>query len=639
MLGKLVDNLVKTNNQAADDVLLGALRLGSDPEKALALDALIKRKTTHGLAGVIELMWGLPQALTERAAGNVRLMHSALRECVRSGRREAATGAIRLIAEGRQGKLTYLLTEAIHGSDEMVARAGAEGLVSLAKWVSRESRRLGLEDWSGQEEKRKAIYQQLMDERPEIEQAVARVIEVNRGRFGSELVKAALLLADSPNSQTFAILNIPKHGGQPSMIRRLQQPPESEWVEAFLLAASHASVRSTFGTVFGHIAEPATLDAILSRTHWLKDLHLQNCMKQASRGVWHGGDMELERDLSRRDSRDAARVCEWIAASGLHDVVQDQKLIKAYKLIGDDFAARLRVLKIAMTRKAGAAVDLLKALVMDHDERISRMAAREIARRKPPEHENILMQALGLGVGDSVRQVIGRSVGKAGFDLFWEKWDRMDRLNRKTAGRAMLKLMPNGLSMLERRLRTGSVDQRLKAVTIAQELEAADALFPTLLRLCADANSNIRSKAVLLLGSVKEAAPDIVIDRALADEDPRVRANAIEVLEIRKRVDYIELLAQRARADHNRERANAVRALCRLNSASAGDLVGKMLQDNRPEHRISAMWTIRQVGLWNLLNEVGRLAREDVNMRVRRYAMSVLRGVVEEMAGKKSKVG
>lgn len=34
--------------------------------------------------------------------------------------------------------------------------------------------------------------------------------------------------------------------------------------------------------------------------------------------------------------------------------------------IGDDFAARLRVLKIAMTRKAGAAVDLLKALVMDH---------------------------------------------------------------------------------------------------------------------------------------------------------------------------------------------------------------------------------------------------------------------------------
>jgi HEAT repeat protein len=639
MLGKLVENLVTTNNEAADDVLIEALKRGSDPEKALSLDALLRRKTTHGLAGVIEQMGSLPPGLQERVAGNVRMMHTAIRECIRSGKRDAATSAIKLIADGRQGKLTYLLTEAIHGSDESVARAGSEGLVSLARWVSKETRRLGCEDWTGQEEKKKAIYQHLMDERPEIEHAVARVIEVNRGRFSSELVKAALLLADSPNSLTFAILNIPKHGGQPTMIRRLQQPPDSEWVEAFLLAASHASVRSTFGMVFGHITEAGTLDALLARTHWLKDLHLQNCMKQVGRGVWHGGDLELERDFSRRDSRDVARACEWIAVSGLHDVVQDQKIIKGLKQIGDDFSSRLKVLRIAMTRKAGAAVDLLRAMLTDADERIARMAAREISRRKPPEHENILMQALGAGVSDSVRQVIGRSVGKAGFDLFWEKWDRLDKASRRTAGRAMLKLMPNGLSMLERRLRSGAIEQRLKAVSIAQELEAADALFPTLLRLCVDGNSMIRSKAVLLLGHVRESAPDSVLDRALSDEDSRVRANAIEVIEIRGRLDYIALLAQRSRSENNRERGNAIRALCRLNAGNSVQLVQGMLRDERPEHRISAMWAIRQVGLWSLLNDVGKLAREDSNMRVRRYAMNVLRSVAEELAEKKNKVG
>jgi hypothetical protein len=54
-----------------------------------------------------------------------------------------------------------------------------------------------------------------------------------------------------------------------------------------------------------------------------------------------------------------------------------------------------------------------------------------------------------------------------------------------------------------------------------------------------------------------------------------------------------------------------------------------MLQDERGEHRISAMWALRQIGVWQLLNEVGRMARGDSNLRVRRYAMTMLRGIAE----------
>ena len=48
-------------------------------------------------------------------------------------------------------------------------------------------------------------------------------------------------------------------------------------------------------------------------------------MHQVSRGVWWDDGM-LERDLARRDDEDAARIGEWIAASGTHDVVQDVHL-------------------------------------------------------------------------------------------------------------------------------------------------------------------------------------------------------------------------------------------------------------------------------------------------------------------------
>jgi hypothetical protein len=60
-----------------------------------------------------------------------------------------------------------------------------------------------------------------------------------------------------------------------------------------------------------------------------------------------------------------------------------------------------------------------------------------------------------------------------------------------------------------------------------------------------------------------------------------------------------------------------------------------MLRDSRSEHRISALWALRQIGWWQLLNEVGRLAKEDPNLRVRRYALTVLRGAAETIQASK----
>ena len=84
-----------------------------------------------------------------------------------------------------------------------------------------------------------------------------------------------------------------------------------------------------------------------------------------------------------------------------------------------------------------------------------------------------------------------------------------------------------------------------------------------------------------------------------------------------------------ARASNSRERANAIKALNSMKVSAAANQLTIMLKDERPEHRISALWTLRQVGWWKLLGEVGRLAREDGNLRVRRYALGVLRNVAE----------
>jgi hypothetical protein len=654
---RLIAALVQSKNEAADDALLEALRLGNEPERAVALDALFQRKTVHGLSGVIGQFEELPEALQAEILGHIKLLHHALRAAGRSDRTELRLAAMRLIALGRQGKLAFVLSENLHEPEEARSKAAVEALVALARWVATETRRLqksvGVSECGsvGVDEKPSithtdtpthshadtlsSTYHELLDQRPEIEQAVARAIDGHRGTHGADLLRAALLLCDWPGSKTLAILNTAKHGGQSPMVRRLQQPPSSEHVDSFLLGASHGGLRSHFGIAFSHIEEAPVLDALLRKTHWLKDHALQNCVHLITRGTWWS-DGELVRDVSRRDPGDAARIGEWLAVSGVHDVVQDERMDRLRAHASNDFGARLRLLRIAARRKRGTSVQFIKTLLTDSDERIVRMAAREIVRRRPADFENVLLQQMTTAP-DSVRRIIGRVVGQSGFDQFWTKFDRLDRSTRKQAGRAMLKLLPDAVQRLGRRLLGGAPEQRLKAMQIVQELKLAEAVQDQLLKLCDDPHPRLRSKAVSVLGDIPQIAPDPLIERLLVDTDPRVRANTIEVLESRHRGEFLPVLIQRARVGNNRERANAIKVLHRLKVATFGAALQGMLQDPRPEHRISAMWALRQTGWWNMIGEVGRMAKSDDNLRVRRYALSVLKAVSEMVREQRAK--
>lgn len=633
MHDRVIQALVESENGAADDLLVEALRRGTLREQAAVLDALIRRETTPGLRGVVDLYADLPDSLKLEVLRNIRYFHSALRECGKSSDTNRRLAAIRLIAKGRVGRLSYVLSENLHQADEALSKAAVEALVSLARWISSETRNL---QKLGDDE-RKAVYREIMDSRGEVEQTVAQAMDVHRGKHGPELLRAALLLCDWPGSRTLAILHTTKHAGQSPMVRRMQQSPESEHVEGFLLGASHAGLRTHFGVAFSHIDQAPVLDALLRKTHWLKDHQLQLCMHQVVRGAWWD-EKQLQADIDRRETSEAARIAEWLAASGLHDVMQDGRLEQIYRRVQDDYAAKLRLVRVVSRRPRSGSVQFLKVLLADSDERIVRLAVREIARRRPLDFENVLLQLM-TGTAESVRRVISRSIGQTGFENFWQRFDRLDKATRRSAGRAMLKLLPDATVRLSKRLMSGAIEQRLKAIQIAQELELCDALRGVLVRLCTDPNPRLRSKAVQALGTLPSLPGDVLLERVLADQDARVRANAIEVLEQTGRTDYIPMLTARARnrQSHNRERANAIKALHRMHVGIASQQLHHMLLDDRPEHRISALWALNQIGIWKLLHEVGRLAKQDRDLKVRRYALTVLRGVAEMVAANRQK--
>src|SRR5687768_3013635 len=664
MLDRVIQALIATQNDAADEVLLEALRLGNTREKTVVLNALLRRATDHGLAGVIAQFDTLPEELQAGVLRNVKRFYAAIRECGRSADPIRRLAAMQLIVLGRQGKLAYVLSENLHDGNPQFSSAAADAMVGLARWAARATRELqkgqGLDEGSGfrvqgseGEEKsgdrsssspeprtlspQPSTYALLCEQRPEIEEAIARAMDVHRGRHNQDLLRAGLLLCDWAGSKTLAILSRTKHGGQSPMVRKLQQAPTVDMVEAFLLGASHGGLRSHFGVVFSHIAEAPILDALLRKTHWLKDHQLQLCMHHVSRGTWWS-EMELLHDVERRSPADAARIAEWLGCSGAHDVVQDERMKTLLVRMKDDFPARLRLLRIAARRKRGTSVELIRAFLSDSDERLVRMAAREIVRRRPTDFENILLQLMTTAP-DSVRRVISRSIGQVGFDHFWMRFDRLDAATRRSAGRAMLKILPDAVQRLGRRLGTGPIEQRLKAMQVAQDLDLGDALKAQLLPLCQHPHPKVRSKAVAVLSELPSIPPSAMLDKALNDADPRVRANAIEVLEAKRSEEYVPLLIERARSTNSRERANAIKAMSRMKVATASTQLMAMLRDERPEHKISALWTLRQIGIWQLLAEVGRLAKEDKNLRVRRYALGVLRAVAQAVQDQPKKAG
>jgi len=685
MIESLVNALVASKNEAADDVLLEALGLGDERERHIALGGLLRRATVRGLGGVIERYDHLPETIQAEALRNIRTLHHALRECGRSDRAELRLSAMKLIALGRQGKLAYVLCENLHESDDSISKAATEALVALARWVATETRGLqrGEEEirHEGTEARRREgteirhegtearrheggdekgdgdrgdrtnsadaaspssslpsvpsclrasvphSYSDLLSQRPEIEAAVARAMDVHRGKHGQDLLRAGLLLADSVGSKTLEILKASKHGGQSSMVRRLQQTPASEHVEAFLLGASHAQLRSHFGVIFAHIDEAPVLDALLRKTHWLKDPQLQICMHQVTRGSWFA-PAELRHDLERRPSENGALIGEWLAVSGLSENLQDERMEDLLRHCRDDLGARLRLLRLATRKRRETPVRLIQALLKDGDERIVRMAAREMVRRKPKDYESSLLQLMTTAP-DSVRRVISRAIGQAGFEQFWQRFDRLEPATRKQAGRAMLKLLPDAVARLQRRLTAGPIEQRIKAMQISQELDLGEQMRQTLVLLLTDAHPRLRSKAVMALGRMSGVPAEILVDRLLNDTDARVRANAIEVLEAKADGPLLGVLVQRARAVNNRERANAIKAMNSMKVGGVNDELLGMMRDDRPQHRVSALWAMNQMGWWKLLAEVGRLAKSDGDQRVRRYAVTVLRGVAE----------
>lgn len=187
------------------------------------------------------------------------------------------------------------------------------------------------------------------------------------------------------------------------------------------------------------------------------------------------------------------------------------------------------------------------------------------------------------------------------------------------------------LAELRRRILSGPASQRLEAITLTRALRIAPRAAPELIAAArapssldsADA-SRVASAAAASLAHVPTEDASRALTFCLSHADHRVRANAVEALAARARATRdlpdahpttFAVLVELKSDDHHRVRANALRGLLdrpvpppKLYEPDAIAQLVCMLEDDRPAHRLSALWLLDRLAARGSLVSLGSSA-------------------------------
>ncbi|MBX3363498.1 MAG: HEAT repeat domain-containing protein [Phycisphaeraceae bacterium] len=201
------------------------------------------------------------------------------------------------------------------------------------------------------------------------------------------------------------------------------------------------------------------------------------------------------------------------------------------------------------------------------------------------------------------------------------------------------------LEELRSRIRTEVTQERLRAVAVARCLGVVAEVLAALMATVQDDDCTLASAAVAALGDIDDASVDPVLQELVEHVDGRLRANAVESIWRRAarktKSPEIEPTLLELKSDGvSRVRANAIRgAIIASGWSQSTGLVGRaallnMLDDDRSEHRRSALWVllrsaggpIRHGGLGSAFaKRLSHLAAIDTDSTIRARAGQCLR--------------
>lgn len=323
-----------------------------------------------------------------------------------------------------------------------------------------------------------------------------------------------------------------------------------------------------------------------------------------------------EATIERLDAFARAGLAEWLDALQIDRMTRARVL--APRLNDDDPRVRLSLVRFAPPT-------LIEDLAYDQEGAVARSAVLAMSRLGEPleavpaanQPVEAWMGALDRHPDAAVRMIGRQELGRAGVGTAGPL--------TACSARAALKRTDPKATWLIAAIEGGEPAERINAIALARRLglpathhAVRDALLAAVLAAGpaggleeGDARQHVAATALRALSIAPGREVSKAIEAACQYPAPRVRANAVEALDDRRRRGLIETPAERfielTSDTHQRVRANAVRAglvgpTSELNSKpvlgtkqACEVALRSMLGDERPAHRVSGLWVAGRV--------------------------------------------
>ncbi|MFA9477692.1 HEAT repeat domain-containing protein [Phycisphaerales bacterium AB-hyl4] len=609
---------------SVDRAMAAALATADQAAIRRMVPMLVERAQPEGMLGLVMQYHRLPVDIQAQVVEQVPRLFRPLREAASRRQGHGPENVITLVQRSRNTRLAYLVSEQLrHGAEGLLASAGS-CLLRLAELAASDPKPERLPTLDAEA----AAYLQTA-----ITDAVKRF---PRHRESSVLLAMAWLLPRPMDEACQAVVDIksPAGAAMSTLLRRAEHPAARRALLPMLGFASQADAAMDGLRCCN---DAGMMSDVLVHYHLLLLPGVRRPLARVKNieSLWPDASRQREFDTSALRG-----LPTWLDALPADE---KQRLASLAGLCNaPDAATRLAVLRrlLTMARQYRDDAELAQSMTQrfvafcdDPEPALARIAIRHLIATGYPELPRLLTRLVN-SPHESVRKLAGVHLSPLGFARLWALWPKLEPARRTAAAQALMKIDANFHRMIGEKLKREDRAMRLRALSMIEQLNQGSFFEAALKRLATDKDEHIASAAVRALGTTESEVSVESVEQALDHPDSRVRANAIEALEQMEQVDdekQLDRLMTMAEDEANRPRANAIRALMQSRTREALQALTRMLNDDRAEHRVSALWLIKDMGLLSVARKVAEMSLHDPEEQIRQRADTVIRDLIERL--------
>jgi HEAT repeat protein len=511
-----------TPNEAAVRVLVEALDSPHEPVRDAALTAILSRRSAVGLREVVRRLHTLTERSRDAIFAHRGRISQALRPAVLTADPQLCGNACVAIAWAGEYDLVPTLLSALEVPENPNGDLIAKTLLDLVRDLY-DALASGQRVIHGQDPK-------------SLRRSLLHSLELSVVRFGChrrlEVLKAFLMLVDRDNATLKRVLLDTRHAAFVATVDFLSKGSDRGIIGLLLSFLDDPQAPSAALSVIGRRRDLTFLGYLLRKLGDESSAVVTQNLRSIKSLAWAGDDNRVLDDLD--DALQPAAM-KMVMASGLPRV-EAIKVIRHMLYRGTVAGRRAAAEALAHFRGSEAGELTLKALA-DEDPYVQAAAVGQIRNRGIPGVLPRLLKMI-----DSphavVQKAIQENLTEFSFQRFLAAYDMLDEDVRQSTGQLVKRIDAQAIPLLEAEMCSAARSRRLRAIHVAQSLDAVAELEQTIIRLIDDEDHMVRAASATALGDVGSEASRQALERARRD-----RSKPVQEAAERSLASQVELLA------------------------------------------------------------------------------------------------